>query len=125
MKSTAKTKPRRKILSRGESLVKLCRTFAREKKAEDIIILNVTGISSVTDYLLICSGRSEPHLKAIADEITNKLRNQGIKPQGRDGNSASRWIVLVYTDVIVHIFHPELRQLYCLEQLWGDAKKVR
>jgi len=82
-------------------------------------------ISSVTDYLLICSGNSEPHLKAIADEIGRRLRDTGVRPRHRDGYPPSRWIVMDYNDVMIHIFHPDLREHYALEQLWGDAKRVR
>jgi ribosome-associated protein len=116
-------KDKRKIET--ELLAKLCREIALDKKAEDVMILDVRGISNVTDFLLICSGRSEPHLKAIADEIARRLRDRGIRPHGRDGFPPSRWIVMDYNDVLVHIFHPELRQRYALEQLWGDAKRVR
>lgn len=123
--TTLPSKPRKRATNKREDFAKLCRTIARDKKAEDVVILNVSGISPVTDYLLICSGRSEPHLRAVADEIVAKLKDQGIKPLSRDGEPASRWIVLDYSDVIIHIFHPDLRQHYCLEQLWGDAKKVR
>jgi ribosome-associated protein len=109
----------------SHSLVKLCREIALDKKAEDIIILDVRGISSVADFFMICSGNSEPHLKAIADEIGRRLRDKGIKPHHRDGYPPSRWIVMDYNDVLLHIFHPELRQRYGLEHLWGDAKRVK
>lgn len=108
-----------------ERLAKLCREIALDKKAEDVLILDVRGISTVTDFLLICTGRSEPHLKAIADEIARRLREKGIRPHGRDGFPPSRWIVMDYNDVFIHIFHPELRQRYGLEHLWGDAKKIK
>ncbi len=116
-------KGKRKIDS--EPLAKLCREIALDKKAEDVVILDVHGISNVTDYLLICSGKSEPHLKAIAEEIARRLRDKGIRPLGRDGYPPSRWIVMDYSDVMVHIFHPELRLRYGLEDLWGDAKRVK
>ena len=106
-------------------LVKLCREIALDKKAEDAIILDVRGISNVADFFLICNGTSEPHLKAIADEITRRLRDAGIRPLHRDGFPPSRWIVMDYNDVLIHIFHPELRQRYGLEDLWGDAKRVK
>ena len=108
-----------------QRLAKLCREIALDKKANDPVILDVRGISSVTDFLFLCSGNSEPHLKAIADEILRRLREQGIRPLGRDGFPPSRWIVMDFNDVLVHVFHPELRQRYALEQLWGDAKRVR
>lgn len=106
-------------------LAKLCREIALDKKAEEPIILDVRGISSVADFLFLCSGNSEPHLKAIADEILRRLRDEGIRPHGRDGFPPSRWIVMDFSDVLVHVFHPELRQRYALELLWGDAKRVR
>ncbi len=109
----------------SEKLAKLCRTIALDKKAEDAMILDVRGISNVADFFVICTGTSEPHLKAIADEITRRLRDEGIRPLHRDGYPPSRWIVMDYNDVLIHIFHPELRQRYGLEDLWGDAKRVR
>ncbi len=108
------------------TLAKLCREAALDKKADDPILLDMRGISSVADYFLICSGNSEPHLKAIADEIGRRLRDDhGLRPSSRAGIPASRWIVMDYRDVLVHIFHPEFRQRYALEQLWGDAKRVK
>jgi ribosome-associated protein len=109
----------------SEKLAKLCREIALDKKAEDAIVLDVRGISNVADYFLICNGTSEPHLKAIADEIARRLCDEGIRPLHRDGYPPSRWIVMDYNDVLIHIFHPELRQRYGLEDLWGDAKRVR
>jgi ribosome-associated protein len=109
----------------AEKLVKLCRDIALAKKAEDAIILDVRNVSSVADFFLICTGTSEPHLKAIADEITRRVRDEGIRPRHRDGFPASRWVVMDFNDVLVHIFHPELRQRYTLEDLWGDAKRVK
>ena len=108
-----------------EKLAKLCRKVALNKKAEDALILDVRGISNVADYFFICNGTSEPHLKAIATEIETRVREEGIRPQHREGFPPSRWIVIDYNDVLVHIFHPELRQRYALEQLWGDAKRVK
>lgn len=107
------------------ALARLCREIALDKKAEDVLILDVRGISTVTDFMLICTGNSEPHLKAIADEIGRRLRDRGIRPNGLDGFPPSRWIVMDYNDLLVHIFHPELRSRYGLEHLWGDAKRVR
>jgi ribosome-associated protein len=109
----------------SDKLVKLCRQIALDKKAEEAIILDVRAISNVADYFLICTGTSEPHLKAIADEIARRLRDEGIRPLHHDGYPASRWVVMDYGDVLIHVFHPELRQRYGLEDLWGDAKRVR
>jgi len=109
----------------SRQLAKLCREIALDKKAQDPLILDVRKISSLADYFLICSGTSEPHLKAIADEISRRLKDEGIRAAHHDGYPASRWVVMDYGDVMIHIFHPELREHYGLEHLWGDAKRVR
>ena len=109
----------------SRNIAKLCRTIAEDKKAKDAIILDVRKISTVADYLLICSGTSEPQLKAISDEIERRLRDVGVRPRHHAGFPRSRWVVLDYGDVMVHIFHPELREHYDLEHLWGDAKRVK
>lgn len=106
-------------------MVKLCRKAALDKKADDVIILDVRAISTVADFFMICTGNSEPHLKAIADEIARRLLEKGVRPRHHDGYPPSRWIVLDYGDVLLHIFHPELRQRYGLEHLWGDAKRLK
>jgi ribosome-associated protein len=109
----------------SRKLAKLCREIALDKKAVDPVILDVRKISNVTDYFLICTGNSEPHLKAIADEISGRLQTMGVRPYGHDGYPASRWIVMDFNDVMVHVFHPDVRQHYALETLWGDAKRVK
>ena len=83
------------------------------------------GISSFTDFFVLCSGTSEPHLKAIAGEIEGRLKqDDGIRPVSLDGFPASQWIVLDYMQVIVHVFHQEKRAFYSLEDLWGDAPRL-
>jgi ribosome-associated protein len=109
----------------ARQLAKLCRDIALDKKAADPLILDVRRISSVADYFFICSGNSEPHLKAIADEIARKLRDAGVRARYHDGYPRSRWVVIDYGDLMIHIFHPELRERYGLEHLWGDAKRVK
>ena len=107
------------------AIVKLCRTVAEDKKADKCVIFDVRKISTIADYFLICSGNSEPHLKAIADEITRRLRDAGVRHRHHSGYPQSRWIVLDYGDVLIHVFHPDLREHYDLERLWGDAKRVK
>jgi len=79
----------------------------------------------LTDKIRGVPTQRPKHLKAIADEITRRLRDEGVRPLHRDGYPPSRWIVMDYNDVLIHIFHPELRQRYGLEDLWGDAKRVK
>ena len=107
-------------------LALLCREFADNKKAEDIVILDVRKLSSVTDYFVIASGTSEPHLRAILDELTDKLRDEhGVRPRAVDGTAHGAWVVLDFFDVIVHVMRADVRERYDLEGLWGDAPKVR
>jgi ribosome-associated protein len=107
-------------------LALLCRQLAEEKKAEDIAILDVRELSSVTDYFLIASGTSEPHLRAIVEEITDKLReDHHLRPKAIDGTWQTAWVVLDYFDVIVHVMRADVRERYDLETLWGDAPRVK
>ena len=110
----------------SRKLALLCRDLADNKKAEDIVVLDVRKVSSVTDYFVIASGTSEPHLRAIVDEITDKLRQeQGLRPRAVDGTLQAAWVVLDFFDVIVHIMRKDVRERYDLESLWGDALRVR
>jgi len=95
------------------------------KKAEEIVVLDLREISTFTDFFVICSASSEPQLKAIAGEIEAQLkRDHATRPVAVDGFPASQWIVLDYMQVIVHIFHAEKRAFYSLEDLWGDAPRL-
>jgi ribosome-associated protein len=110
----------------SRKLALLCREFADDKKAEDIVILDVRELSSVTDYFVIASGTSEPHLRAIVDEVTEKLDSgHGERPRAVDGTLQTAWVVLDYFDVIVHIMRQDVRERYDLETLWGDAPRVK
>jgi ribosome-associated protein len=110
----------------SKKLALLCRELADNKKAEDIVILNVRELSSVADYFVIASGTSEPHLRAIVDEVTDKLReDQNLRPRAVDGTVQTSWIVLDFFDVIMHVMRKEARERFDLETLWGDAPRVR
>ena len=110
----------------SQKLAKLCRDFAENKKADNVIILDVRKLSSVTDYFVIASGTSEPHLRAIVEEITSELREEHeIRPFRTDGAGQGAWVVLDFFDVIVHVMRADTREHYDLESLWGDAKRVK
>lgn len=97
---------------------------ADDKKAREIVILDITSISPVTDYFIICSAASHTQVKAIADNIEEKLKEKGIPMLHKEGYREGRWILLDYGDCVVHIFVEEERQFYNLEKLWRDAKII-
>lgn len=110
----------------SKKLAMLCRDLADNKKAEDLLVMDVKNISSITDYFVIVSGSSEPHLRAISDEITETLKDEhGIIPSAQDSNLQTGWVVIDYFDVIVHVMRKDVRLRYDLESLWGDAPQVK
>jgi len=110
----------------SKKLALLCRELADNKKAEDIVVLDVRKVSSVTDYFVIASGTSEPHLRSIMDEISDTLREEhDITPSGKDGTINNAWVVLDYFDVMVHVMRADVRERYNLEGLWNDALRVK
>jgi ribosome-associated protein len=110
----------------SKKLALLCRELADNKKAEKITILDLRELSSVADYFVIASGSSEPHLRAIVDEITDTLREDyDLRPRAIDGALRTAWIVLDYFDVIIHVMRQDARDKYDLETLWGDAPRVK
>ncbi len=110
----------------SKKLALLCRELADNKKAENIVVLDVRKISSITDYFVLASGTSEPHLRAISNELTDKLRDEHhLRPRAIDGDNQASWQVLDFFDVIVHVMRADVREKYDLESLWGDAPRVR
>lgn len=97
---------------------------ALAKKAVDLLALDVQGLSSVTDYFLVCSGKSTTHLATVADAIRGDLKEAGIRPLHTEGLADSGWILLDYGDLLVHVFLEDTRAYYALERLWGDAPTV-
>jgi len=95
--------------------------LALEKKATDIKILDLRDLTTITDYFVICSGSSDPHVKAIADSVIDGSKKIGERPWHKEGFSNRNWVLLDFVDVVVHIFLPETRKFYGLEKLWGDA----
>lgn len=91
------------------------------KGADKIMILNVNHLTSITDYFVIANGRNVQAVHTLADDLEEKLAEQGILPRRKEGIEASRWIVLDYAHVIVHIFHPDEREYYNIERLWMDG----
>ena len=109
----------------SKTLALTCARLADNKKAENISLLDLRSISSIADYFVIVTGSNEPHLRAIVDEITEKLRlDHNVRPFSIDGAKITPWIVLDFIDVLVHVMNDEFRELYDLENLWGDGEKI-
>ena len=98
--------------------------LAEDKKAADIVLLDLTGLTTIADNFVICSAGSERQLDAIADGITEGLRAEGMRPIGREGLAASHWVLLDFGSTIVHIFTPPERDFYGLEKHWAEAKTI-
>ncbi len=97
--------------------------LAQERKAGDVVVLDLRGISSATDYFLIASGNSDVQVKAIASHVVDELKKDEHRPEHVEGMTGGRWVLLDYIDFVVHVFHPQARSFYQLENLWGDAPR--
>jgi ribosome-associated protein len=109
----------------SEKLARDAAALAVSKKAQDVVILDLRGLSAVTDFFVICSGLSDVHVRAVADAVEEGLEREGAKKWHVEGYRHRRWILLDYVDVVVHVFHHKTREFYLLERLWGDAKVER
>jgi ribosome-associated protein len=105
----------------GEALVDRIAEIASDRKAIDIRVLDVRGIVGYTDFFLICSGNTERQAKAIHDAIHEGLKSDGLLPRRVEGQREARWVLMDYLDCVVHIFTPDAREFYRLDQLWGEA----
>jgi ribosome-associated protein len=106
----------------GQELARAIGGYAADKKAVDVVELDLRGVVGYTDYFVVCSGNTERQTKAIHDAVYEGLKHDhGLLPQRVEGVGDARWILLDYLDVIVHVFTPQTREFYRLEQLWGEA----
>jgi ribosome-associated protein len=104
--------------------LKIAAKAADDKKAHDMVALDISGIASFANYFLLCTGDSSRQLQAIADEIKEKLKAFGIRPSHVEGYRNAEWILLDYMDLVIHIFSTEARVYYDLERLWRDGKRM-
>ena len=95
-----------------------------EKKAEHLSVIKIDDISSLADYFVIANGRSSTHVRSLADELEEKLKQQGVMPARIEGYRSDNWVLLDYTSVVVHVFTGEARDFYDLDRLWADGTKV-
>jgi ribosome-associated protein len=108
----------------GLELARVCAKVALDAKAEDLIVLDVRGISSFTDYFVIMNGRSTRHVQGLAEAIEGEMRSKRIATSHAEGLEEGMWVLLDFNDVVVHIFYYDQRKFYDLESLWHDAKPV-
>lgn len=99
--------------------------LALDRKARDVVFLDLRKVSNATDYFLIVSGNSDTHVKGVAEHVVEELRREGVRANHVEGLPSGRWVLIDYIDFVVHVFHPEARAFYQLENLWGDAPQRR
>ena len=110
---------------RSEQLARQLAAIADDKKAEDLVVLDMRGLVAYTDFLAICTARSERQAKAIVDEVRVRVKRQtGLLPGGVDGGGEAGWTILDYLDCVLHVFTPDARKRYALEDLWRDAPRL-
>jgi ribosome-associated protein len=119
-RSTAAPPAERPPLELARRIVEL----AEDKKAADIVLLDLAGLTTMADYFVICSGGSERQLEAIASGVIGSLRDEKTRPIGREGTAASHWVLVDFGSVVVHIFTPPEREYYGLEKLWSEARTI-
>lgn len=107
-----------------KEIVNIAHEAAEDKKAQDITVLDISHISIICDYFLICSGRSSTQVQAVAENIEEKLKDAGIRPLRIEGFREGSWILIDYGDVVIHVFQEAERDFYNLERLWGDANII-
>ncbi|SHO48881.1 ribosome silencing factor [Desulfopila aestuarii] len=109
----------------GLEIAKACADVALDNKAEDVVILDVQGLSSFTDYFVIMSGRSTRHVQGLAETIEATLRSKRVRTSKAEGLQEAMWVLLDFDEVVVHIFYHDQRGFYDLEGLWHDASRIR
>jgi ribosome-associated protein len=95
-----------------------------DMKANDVVLLNLHGITDVTDFFVIASGTSDTHVRSIGEHVIEVLEKEGVKVHHTEGLQQGRWVLLDFVDFVVHVFHPALRSFYQIERLWSDAEQV-
>ena len=122
--SSRRTLGRRGVEMKGIELAKLAARLVDEKQGEDIIVYDLHGMSDVADYFVLATVNSKSQARAIVGYLDKEFKELGLQRYGREGDRDSAWTLLDYSDTVIHIFSPELRAYYALENLWGDAPKV-
>ena len=114
---SASTRQRRQEAELAQRAAVLC----VDNKANDVVVLDLHGVTDMTDYFVVASGTSDTHVRSVARHVMDGLARDGLRAQSIEGLTQGRWVLLDYVDFVVHVFHPSLRAFYQLERLWGDA----
>jgi ribosome-associated protein len=126
-RKAGRDKPRKSGPAENKAALELARSIANavlEKKATDVVVLDVRGMASYADYLVLASGESERQVAAMADAVSELLKPRGVRPVSTEGQEGGSWVLLDYADVVAHLFQQDSRAFYDLEGLWADAKKI-
>lgn len=115
---------KKKRLPEGKALALFCAGAVMDKKAEEPVVLDIRGLSSVTDYFVICHGLSGRQVQAIAENVKERAHKAGVRLLGEEGFTEARWVLLDFGDVVVHVFQEEVRKFYNLERLWIHGSEV-
>lgn len=108
----------------SETIIKLVIEALHEKKAQDVKAIDISELTTIAEYFIVCSGTSTTHIKTLADHVEDKLGERNARCLRREGYNSARWILMDYGDIVVHIFLEEDREFYGLERLWQDGKPV-
>src|SRR4051794_20414726 len=112
------------VVSPHNSDAKRAALLALDMKANDVVLLNLQGVTDMTDYFVIASGTSDTHVRSIGEHIIAEMKKLGVRVHHVEGVQQGRWVLLDFVDFVVHIFHPTLRNFYQIERLWSDAEVV-
>ena len=121
MSSKRGGRPQERAGDAAEVVLREVAAALADRKAIDPMVLDLRGLTAAADYFVIVSGTSDAHVRGMAEHVMTALAPRGIAPHHVEGLTQGRWVLLDYVDFVVHIFHPELREFYQLERLWGDA----
>lgn len=120
MPETPLASPAPAIATLAQRAAQLC----LDLKASDVVMLDLRGVSDVTDFFIVASGTSDTHVRSVADHVQQELKKEGVRVHHVEGLQQGRWALLDFVDFVVHVFHPALRSFYQLERLWNDAQVV-
>ena len=114
--------PKPKSAPASQAIARRAAQLCLDNKAQNVVMLDLKGVSDMTDFFVIASGTSDTHVRSTAEHVMEELRKEGHRVEHVEGLEQGRWVLLDYVDFVVHVFHPTLRQFYQLERLWGDAE---